>query len=52
MARLRIDLHGEIAEILKLSAGGKKQAAEVGQAAKQFVMVAGARFDRELKCKC
>jgi site-specific DNA recombinase len=40
---LRIDLHGEIAEILKLSAGGKKQAAEVGQAAKQFVMVAGAR---------
>jgi Resolvase, N terminal domain len=42
---LRIDLHGEIAEILKLSAGGKKQAAEVGQAAKQFVMVAGVGFE-------
>jgi hypothetical protein len=33
---LTIDLHGEIAEILKLSAGGKKQGAEAGEAAKQL----------------
>jgi site-specific DNA recombinase len=42
---LTIDLHGEIAEILKLSAGGKKHGAEAGEAAKQLVMVAGVGFE-------
>jgi hypothetical protein len=32
---LTIGLHGEIAEILKLSAGGKRHGAETGEAAKQ-----------------
>ena len=41
---LAIDLHGEIAEILKLSAGGKK-GAEAAEAAKQLVMVAGVGFE-------
>jgi hypothetical protein len=34
---LTIDLHGEIAEFLKLSTGGKKHGAQAGQAAKQLV---------------
>jgi site-specific DNA recombinase len=42
---LIVDLHGEIAEILKLSAEGKKHGAETGQAAKQLVMVAGVGFE-------
>jgi hypothetical protein len=41
--KLTIDLYGEIAEILKLSAGGKKHGSQLGDAAKQLVMVAGAR---------
>jgi hypothetical protein len=40
---LTIDLYGEIAEILKLSAGGKKDGSTARQVAEQLVMVAGAR---------
>ena len=46
---LRIDLHGEAAAILQLSAAGKK--GPLGER-QQLVMVAGARFDRDLKCEC
>ena len=39
---LRIDLHGEAAAILLLSATGKKGRSELGTSGEQLVMVAGA----------
>jgi site-specific DNA recombinase len=42
---LRIDLHGEAASILQLSAAGKKGRPELGSEAKQLVMVAGLGFE-------
>ena len=48
---LRIDLHGEAAAILQLSAAGKKGPLRGGPAIKGCT-VAGARFDRDLKCRC
>jgi site-specific DNA recombinase len=49
---LRVDLHGEVAAILQLSVAGKKGRQELDADRKQLVMVAGARFDRQLKCHC
>jgi site-specific DNA recombinase len=40
---LRIDLHGEVAAILQLSAAGKKGRLQLGHNSEQLVMVAGAR---------
>jgi hypothetical protein len=40
---LRVDLHGEAAAILQLSAAGKKGRLQLGEGGEQLVMVAGAR---------
>lgn len=49
--KLAIDLYGEIATILKLAIA--KQGRDVlGPVSQQLVVVAGACFDRELKCRC
>jgi site-specific DNA recombinase len=42
---LRVDLHGEVAAILQLSAAGKKGRLEWGSDGKQLVMVAGVGFE-------
>lgn len=49
--KLTIDLYGQIAAILRLSAG-KKDGDVLGPVSEQLVMVAGAGFDRDLKCVC
>jgi site-specific DNA recombinase len=49
--KLTVDLHGQIAAILRL-ASGKLPNDPLGPDGEQLVMVAGAGFDRDLKCHC
>jgi hypothetical protein len=46
---MRIDLHGEAAAILQLSAAGKKGRLQLGEGGEQLVMVAGARNHLDLQ---
>ena len=42
---LKIDLHGEAAAILQLSAAGKKNVRQLAEGGQQLVMVAGVGFE-------
>ncbi len=46
--KLRVDLHGEIAAILRLARAGKNPACNLADRAEQLVMVAGAYNHRKL----
>ena len=50
--RLVVDLHGEAAAILTLSSKSRNRAKKLDDVVEQLVVVAGARFDRDLKCRC
>jgi site-specific DNA recombinase len=49
---ITIELRGELAGILALAETAKMGSSSTQDEALQIKMVAGARFDRDLKCRC
>ena len=50
--QLAIELRGDLAEILKIGAASAQGSEAAKKNALQIKVVAGAGFDRELKCVC